>query len=363
MPARIRFNMSIADVARSAGVSQATVSRVINDVPGVTIRNLQRVRQAMQELGYTPPPREHRPGRKVAPRTRTGLIAAILLDGLYRHTPGVLTAHLRGMEREAAEQDCVIAFADASDPTRPPPILQREQLNGAVLLGSSARAGLLAAIAHLPTVWLSSHRDADGDSVLAGNQDIAELATRYLADRGHQRLAFLSIMSGYPAYPARAEAFRYAAARMGLPVEVLLDEPTASGTTDVELELPLLRRRIDELVTRFAALAPRPTGMFVPNDMMTAMVYPTLRAHGIRPGEDVEIVSCNHEEAYLTGLDPRPATIDIGAEMMGRRCVEQLLRKIRRPEETRQVQIAVSPMLIEARRQETESREGPPAGR
>jgi DNA-binding LacI/PurR family transcriptional regulator len=339
--------MSIAQVASSAGVSQATVSRVINGVPGVSAENVRLVREAIDTLGYTPPPLDRRPGRRVAVRKNLGLLGVVLLDELYRHTPGVLAAHLRGVEREAAEQACAAVLVDASDPARVPAILDGGQLVGSVLLGSQASPEVMAAVERLPWVWLSSHHGPGGDSVLAGNQDIAELATRYLVGRGHERLAFLSVMSSYPAYPARAEAFRYAASRVGAPVDVLLDRAVAAGVQDVGLELPVLRRRAEDLVGRLLALSPRPTGLFVPNDMMTALVYPALAARGVRPGKDVEIISCNNEEAYLAGLDPRPATIDIGAELMGRRGAEQLLRKIRRPGETRQVQIAVSPVLVE----------------
>ncbi|HOW71272.1 MAG TPA: LacI family DNA-binding transcriptional regulator [Phycisphaerae bacterium] len=342
--------MSIADVARSAGVSQATVSRVINHVPGVSAKNIHLVQQAMEHLGYTPPPPERRPGRRSPPRNRIGVLGAIVLDGLYVHTPGVLAAHLRGMEREAADHDCALAFADVSDATRLPTILEGRQLVGGILLGSHARSGVLAAIQHMPWVWLSSHSGPSGDSVLAGNLEIAEMATRYLVDRGHRHLAFLSVMSSYPAYPARAEAFRTAASRVGATADVLLDQPQSDGGADMNLTLPILRERVAGLVARFVNLAPRPTGLFLPNDMMTAMVYPALMMCGLRPGEDVEIISCNNEEAYLVGLHPRPATIDIGAELMGRRSVEQLIRKIRHPGETRQVHIAVSPVLIEPER-------------
>lgn len=342
--------MSIADVARSAGVSQATVSRVINHVPGVSAKNIQLVQEAMERLGYIPPPPERRPGRRTPPRNKIGFLGAIVLDGLYLHTPGVLAAHLRGMEREAADHDCALAFVDLSDTTRLPTILEGRRLVGGILLGSHARPGVLAAIQYMPWVWLSSHSGPSGDSVLPGNVEIAEMAARYLVDRGHRQLAFLSVMSSYPAYPARAEAFRGAATRAGATAEILLDDAQGNGDLEISLTLPVLRERVAGLVAQLAATSPRPTGLFVPNDMMTAMVYPALMICGLQPGEDVEVVSCNNEEAYLVGLHPRPATIDIGAELMGRRSVEQLLRKIRHPGETRQVHIAVSPVLIESDR-------------
>lgn len=108
-----------------------------------------------------------------------------------------------------------------------------------------------------------------------------------------------------------------------------------------------LRASAGDLVDRFLTLDPRPAGIFVPNDYMTALCYGALRDRGIEPMRDVDVISCNNEPAYQLLMSPAPATIDIGAERTGRACVEQLIREIRRPGEGGRVQVTISLMLIE----------------
>jgi DNA-binding LacI/PurR family transcriptional regulator len=340
--------MSIADVAKTAGVSRATVSRVINNRRGVAPEIVKAVKEAMVELHYTPPPLERRPGRRVPLGSKgVSCIGVVLLDELYRHTPGVFAAHLSGMEQEAAEQGLGMVVMHATAGGKLPPAIVNRQVEGLILMGSKAAPGVLDALSGFTSVWLSSHRSPTGDTVVAGNQQISRMAVDYLLKRGHRQLGFLSVMSSYPAYPARAEAFRFFAFEAGASAAVFMDNVPASEELGAE-DLAALQRRIDMLAEEFASATPRPTGLFVPNDMMTAMCYVALRRRGVQPGRDVELISCNNEISYLIGLDPRPATIDIGADVMGRRCVEALLRKMRYPNETRPVEIAVSPVLIEA---------------
>lgn len=339
--------MSIADVARLAGVSRATVSRVINKRNGVSAEIAQAVRVAVQELGYHPPPLERRPGRRVplVSREGPGLIAVVVVDDLYQHTPGVFAAHLKGIEREAAENGLGVIVTHLGGGARTTPALSSPRIEGAILLGSAANEAVQHSLSRFTSVWLSSHHDQQGDTVLAGNQQISRIAVEYLVGRGHKQLGFLAVMSNYPAYPARAEAFQFCASQFGAQASIFMDTPEAipaialQGTDDVQA-------RIAQQVERMLAASVRPTGLFVPNDLMTAMTYVSLRSRGVIPGRDIDLISCNNEISYLVGLDPRPATIDIGAEMIGQRCVEQLLRKIRHPEESRQVQIAVTPVLI-----------------
>jgi DNA-binding LacI/PurR family transcriptional regulator len=345
--------MSIANVARIAGVSQATVSRVINKRPGVSSDLTRLVREAMGTLNYTPPPPDRRPGRRIRPEIRpkdttAGMIAVVVLDNLYQYTPGIFALHLRGIELEAADHGLAMIVTHSSATTSLSAAIDHSRLKGLILMGSRAASESQRWIGQFPSVWLSSHHGPGGDTVLAGNAAIARLAADYLLRRGHKRLAFLAIMSSYPAYPARAEAFQFAAAQAGATVTTLFDPPDDTEKANDFPDLPVLQQRMEALADQFKKLSPMPTGLFVPNDMMTSLAYVSLRRRGIVPGRDVEIISCNNEASYLIGLDPRPATIDIGAEMIGRCSVEQLLRRIRHPEEQRPIQIAISPIVVES---------------
>lgn len=337
--------MSIAEVAKLAGVSRATVSRVINKRSGVSARVAQVVREAVRELGYQPPPLHQRQGRRspVPPREGGGLIAVVVLDDLYVYTPGVFAAHLCGIEREAAENGLGVLIVHLPITGRAPAALVSPRIEGLILLGSRADEEAAPWIARLPSVWLSSHHGRRGDTVLAGNQQISRIAVEYLLGLGHRQLGYVAAMPTYPAYPARAEAFRFHAAQAGVSADVFMDAP---GEAPAFSDLSALQASLTHQVDRLLAAPRRPTGLFVPNDLFTAMVYVALRARGAEPGRDLDVVSCNNEVAYLVGLHPRPATIDIGAETIGQRALEQLLRRIRHPTESRQVQIAVTPVLV-----------------
>ena len=76
------------------------------------------------------------------------------------------------------------------------------------------------------------------------------------------------------------------------------------------------------------------------------MVYAELRKRSIDPGKDILIVSCGNEDAYLNGLYPRPATIDLAPEATGRLAVEQLLRLVRDPVASKRASVVVTPELV-----------------
>src|SRR5262249_979224 len=102
--------MSIVAVAKRAGVSVATVSRVINDLNNVRAETVQQVRAAMQEMGYTPPRVKRGPKggpRRAAPACmRTGQIAIVTV-GAQQNWLGlpVMSSVVTGVMRAAKETD------------------------------------------------------------------------------------------------------------------------------------------------------------------------------------------------------------------------------------------------------------------
>src|SRR2546423_11022047 len=107
--------MSINEVAKLAGVSSSTVSRVMNNHPRVAPETAQAVRKAMQTLGYTPS--ERRPGPKPSFRSRTGSAnIAFLVFGASRNraTPA-FEELLRGVSLGASRNDLNLAFSHVAD--------------------------------------------------------------------------------------------------------------------------------------------------------------------------------------------------------------------------------------------------------
>jgi DNA-binding LacI/PurR family transcriptional regulator len=103
----------------------------------------------------------------------------------------------------------------------------------------------------------------------------------------------------------------------------------------------------DQLVKRYLKLKPRPTGIFVADDMQVAVIQPALQRAGVKiaPGQ-VELISCNNERPYLAGLSPTPAEIDIRVEAIGARGVERLLWRINNRAVPERMVTAIEPIVI-----------------
>lgn len=333
--------MTTTELANLAGVSQATVSRVINGAEGVSPETIQTVRRIIQERGYKRPFRSRGRPREIFPgaRSRTGNLALLFLDASWNRHPSLAMAKLRGVQQTVADMGLNLIVGDLTAHRQLPPLVARGQVDGVLLWGHTLPTHVLDEL-QLPLLWLSSHADERGDGVLMGNELIGRLAAKYLLDSGHRHLAFLSVYEEHPGYRDRGAGFAYAIHSAGAKMT------TITGDAFAATSAALLEQQVGVLVDRWRNLPAKPTGLFIPDDQITAIVYRALQSRGISPGEDVQIVSCNNEEAYLTGLHPRPATIDLAPETTGRRAVEQLIWRIRHPKEERRVQVMVEPVLV-----------------
>jgi LacI family transcriptional regulator len=353
--------MSIVRVANHAGVSTATVSRVLNNMPGVRAETVQQVRAALEALNYDPEKnrRFRRNGDATSilrARRRTNAIAIITV-GQSRHwlQLPIMAASVAGISRGARELGLRVLLEEALDLDKPlPPSLHR-QVDGAIVFMSRHVTGdawqsVLTSIAQaMPTVWVMGGGGpgrASVDHIAPDNHAIGYIAYEYLKSRGCRDVAFLSKLPAWPVMRVRGQAFCSAAhddaARCGM---FLLSDDPRDGLmygpeANVESDLAALLRRLAES-------QPTPTGLFISTDETTVSVYPELRRAGLRPGEDIHIVSCDNEQIRLSGLSPRPATIDIGAEEVGWRAVRRLMSRMNNPVEP-PVLINVAPRLVEA---------------
>ena len=333
--------MSITEVAKAAGVSTATVSRVLNGLPGVREETIAQVKAAVKELKYTR--QRSRPVRRRVPsaasKLKTGSIAVITLghDRSWLERP-VMASVLGGIQRSTQGLDLRLILGEMADLTKPIPLLTGKQIDGAIVFLSSDvpiaqyHHTLASMQQYVPLVWAMGMEMAIAgiDHVTPDNVGIGHLAYTHLAKQGCKRVAFLTGDPAWPFIRLRGQSFVNSAWDGG-------HQPTAYlvGNEDRVLE-PYGRRMVnaetlEALVERLVASPDRPDGLFVANDITTGYIYPLLAQHGVKIGEDLQIVSCDNEQARLSGMHPRPPSIDIGAEEIGYRCVNRLLNRIERP--------------------------------
>ncbi|MCC6683190.1 MAG: LacI family DNA-binding transcriptional regulator [Phycisphaeraceae bacterium] len=336
--------MTTHQIAKRAGVSQATVSRVINNHPGVSAEKMAMVRQAMNQLGYMPTPSRRRVAAGGLRYNSVGVL--VLATDMFRDYSSVFTKSQWGVSRALSDRRINMIHADVQKPEQLPPAVAARQVDGLILAGGSMPPELAPHLEQFPASWISSRHGASGDAVLAGNELIGRMAADYLLGRGHKHLAILNAFGGTAPMVARQDFFMFTAQRAGADVAHLVADAPAQFMQSATIDLDAVEQCVAQQVDRLLALDPRPTGLFVMMDYQVAMVYRVLARHGMRPGPQLDIIGCDDEKSTRLSLYPRPATIAIAAEAIGRRAVEQLLWRIAHPHEESRMHVVVEPQLI-----------------
>ena len=325
--------VSILDVAQRAGVSHSTVSRVINNRPGVSAEATQRVHEAMRDLGYTH--REKRPGRKPKAHAAvgTGLIGLVMsgADVDFKTSP-VAASVFHAAERRLTSLGYDLLVTRLEEGGKLSPTIERGVVDGLLLYGHPPPLSIGEKLRLRPSVWLLSERAGSGywgDRVGPDNQAVGVAAAEYLASRGRTRVVCVEVQGAHRGFSERASAFRDSAAGLGLEVE------TVSGSeSDAE-----------SIASELVALRDGLTGAFIPRDRLTAKVLASLARRDAALAVALDVVSCDND-GVLDGLPRRPATLDIRADVIGERAVDQLLWRIEHPTDAMRSLLTVEPMLI-----------------
>lgn len=264
------------DVAKAAGVSQPTVSRVFNRSTGVDPAKADRVRAVAKELGYIPNlvARSLNSGHSF----RIGIVLAYLKNGFFGAALQQLSKSLN-----AKGYSVTVYFAGNSSDEVNAIIddLLADQVDGIVLASISLSNALVSRVRNsgIPCVLFNRGQcDPDASMVTASNVGGARMATQFLIDAGHQRIAHLA---GW------REALNGVDRKRGFLQAMEAANLTPTACTDCHF-----RRNVAMEETRklFAAKTP-PDALFVANDHMAFGVLEVLREElGLRVPEDVSVV-------------------------------------------------------------------------
>jgi LacI family transcriptional regulator len=344
--------MSVQLVSREAGVSVATVSRVINHSRSVAPRTVEAVQRAMKRVGYVPPPLEKRQRRSrhrsSIPGITKGNIALLFPDVDDRALATALSGRfMRGVGEVLGASGLNMIVTPLAAGNAAPPCIRDKQVDAVIVRGCDAGSELLPLLGDLACVWLlDGEIPWRGDHVLEDNATVARMAVRHLAAQGCRKLAVINPMGRHHGYRSRADWFSIHARRSGLEgVELIRPDLADVSMLRPEVWEPALL----ELVERFARLPDRPDGLFLPfPDELVTFVYRVLGEMDVKVGRDVEVVCCSYDPPRLATLDPAIAHVDIQPEAMGRAAVETLLWRMRHPNEP-QRRVMVVPSLVEGR--------------
>ena len=350
-------NTSIYVVAERAKVSPSTVSRVITGRGRIGQETVTAVRQAMKELGYRPPAPGHRRGPKAGNgSTRRTNRVALLAVGTPRvslNAP-VYLALLHAVESALAAQNQVMVLRHLPDPEAGGAEILPQKVDGVLVFGRPDVPKFARAVQGLPCVRLMGAVEPDAwyDHVTYDNRLIGRLAARYLGDGGHRQVAHISFHRT-DFWAERGAVFGEEMRGAGGSVLELIDESMMRVSETVHT---VDRQRMGLLVDQLLTAEPKPTAVFLAADTLAPVFYSVLQARGVRPGTDIAVVSCNNERQLLDGLHPRPATVDIHADTVGRRAVEQLLYRLGNRHES-SATLLIRPTLVLPEAEDGEGRD------
>jgi DNA-binding LacI/PurR family transcriptional regulator len=343
--------MSIAEVAKRAGVSIATVSRVLNSTPGVRKETIEQVQIALDAIAYDPNAvrRGPRPGKRDGKQTQR--IAVLVLgqtqEEWFRRP--VFSAVVAGINRAANERNLHVLIDHVLDPAELNPSIRKGLFGGALIfLPEISDWRLLAAVrSYLPVVRIMGEGMPDHPADLVGpdNLAIGRMAFRYLVEKGCKRIAYVTTRPDHETFLLRAMGLRIAASQAKmLSLSAYVSGPSDFGSL-AGMQL-FASQDLESIADAITSSDPRPDGLFVSQDAEMIGLYPMLVQRGIRPGTNVQIISCNNEQSGLAMLSPRPATIDLGTDQIGRWAVTRLVNRIARPSEP-PVRLLIAPKLVD----------------
>ncbi|HEY4021448.1 MAG TPA: LacI family DNA-binding transcriptional regulator [Pseudonocardiaceae bacterium] len=309
-PSAAQARPTLAAVARLAGVSTATASRVLNRSAKVSGGTLRRVQQAVRELGYV---RQRAPGGARG----SGAVSVVVFDDMRHYQADSFYARvLLGAERELrlAGQELVVLTALRRSPRDSLlRFLCGGHVDGVIMVGLRAddTPARLVRAAGVPVTCIGRPPDArDLPYVDADNEDGALHAVRHLAERGRRVIATIAGPRDMTVAADRLRGYQRAMAELDAREVIVRGEFTA-----VSGEHAMLR-----LLDR----CPRLDAVFVASDLMAVGALRALRGRGLRVPEDVAVLGFD-DAALARHTAPPLSTVRQPVEDMGALAVAGLL--------------------------------------
>ncbi|MHC0431815.1 LacI family DNA-binding transcriptional regulator [Streptomyces sp. O3] len=302
-------------VAARAGVSRATVSRVVNGGAGVRAPLADKVRQAVDELGYVP----NHAARTLVTR-RNGAVGVVIAEPEFRiFSDPFFERQLRGISRELAAHDTqlVLLWVEGrGDLDRIARYLDGGHVDGALAFSLHNHDDLPALIgrARIPAVFGGRPPAGLGRTIPyvdCDNRGGAREAVRHLRSLGRRNIALIAGPRDQTSALDRIDGYH----------DVLADaDPALLCQGDFTVDSGA--RAMADLLDR----RPDVDGVFASNDLMASGALRTLRERGLRVPQDVALVGFDDVSSVTETTRPALTTVRQDIEGMGRLMVRLLMR-------------------------------------
>jgi LacI family transcriptional regulator len=303
--------VTMSDVARLAGVSTATVSRVVNGRYGVSVSTIEQVRSAIEELGY-----ESSLVATSLRRSRTNVLG-LVTHSFQSYTAEVLKGVMDALSQSGfdliiyANSDLYGTYSDGWE-QRHLARLAGTLTDGCIVVTPSGevRSGT-------PVVVIDPARGSTAPSVTADNFAGATAVVEHLLGLGHRRIGFIAGRASLEAAWSREEGYRTALAEAGVPLDPQL---IARGSFNPESAAPLARALLDR--------PDRPTAIFAASDGMALKALQVAKDLGLDVPGDLSVAGFdNIPESALA--EPGLTTVDQSMYRLGYEAARMLKSLVR----------------------------------
>ncbi|GAB4512693.1 MAG: LacI family DNA-binding transcriptional regulator [Anaerolineae bacterium] len=309
------MRVSISDVAKAAGVSNATVSRVLNgsDHP-VAEEVRQKVLKVAEELGYRP----NLIARGL--RTEQTLTIGIIVENILSPFIPPITRGIHDYLWEHGYSNIIInSDWDPDTEIKAIEDLARRHIDGIIFVESYIRSSdQVSKLIRRPHVFV--HRlfnSLNPNSIVPDDRYGARLAVRHLVQLGHRRIAFINGPEGWDAAANRLAGYQEELDAWGIPFD-----PDLVDRGDWEVQSGYYAAQ------RLIRVTPRPTAIFAANDLMALGVIYAAQDAGLKVPDDLAVVGYDNRD-FAGFVRPAITTVRMPCEEMGRESAACLLKLIR----------------------------------
>lgn len=326
-----RRSITIQDVAKTAGVSVSTVSRVLNDKDDVAFETFEKVQRVIDELKYA---------SSLAARGmrshRTHVIGLVMPDVASPYCIEIMA----GVNRVISQSDYHLLIYTNGDFKKYNNENQESQF--VMLINGSITDGAIVVTPQTTNFFTTAplvivdpnHEAPDSPAILSTNREGALDAMNYLIRLGHQRIGFITGQLHLLSAVHRLQGYKDGLAAAGIAVDEDLIQ-----TGDFTTETAAFCTR------KLLALNQPPTAIFASNDMSAMGVYQTAQLVGVCIPKDLSVIGFdNLREA--TFLKPPLTTIDQSIPEMGAIATELLIKLLKGETLEKKLHILTTTLVI-----------------
>ena len=318
---------TIYDVARLAGVSPKTVSRVLNADGPVGEKTRQAVERAMRDLGYV-----RSNAARMMRAQKSGIVGLITGAISTKNQPstqqGLPDLHIvQGIQRGLEPSGMTVMIADTGGrQDRVPHLIDTflsHRVEGLIYVAEYHQPVNLPPVPEdTPLVLANCYDDRGTPAVLPDDRRLQSDLVRRLIAAGHRRIAMLSLRVDMAAGRLRPLGYRDALAEAGLPYDARL-------VAHVDFDQPETGPQLLwDTIDRMMRLDGPPTVLCCGNDQMALMVYGILRSMGRKVPDEIGVAGFDNYRAIAQTPYPPPATVRLPLNPEGVRAGERLLQLI-----------------------------------